>query len=308
MSVDRLVHPTPPRPAPPPHIICAFELASHFLGAMQKPHLSLHLMIVFFIFYVFTFLGQMQPLGDPLRGNKFSGISDQNNTIEVDIENCVKSMMSIPSDLFIPIFVLTRDRMSSLKTALNSYQRTFNSPYEIIILDHNSTYPPMVQFLHELEFVQNLSVISLGEGTWDVALVEVRDIIQDYLGQHPGIEFYVFTDPDIAFLRTAQDVLLFYAGVLQSCPEIKIVGPSLQISDIPEFNTMKVSGQKSVFEWEKQFWNAVPSVATWNGMLFCLILCKFKLDRVRRNLSLVNFFYCCHFTDRCRVSFNSCSY
>jgi len=235
-------------------------------------------------------LVQMQPLGDPLRGNKYSGISDQSNTIEVDIENCVKSIVSIPSDLLIPIFVLTRDRVSSLKTALNSYQRTFNSPYEVIILDHNSTYPPMVQFLHELEFVQNLSVILLGEGTWDVALVEARDIIQDYLGKHPGIEFYVFTDPDIAFLRTAQDVLLFYAGVLQSCPKIKVVGPSLQISDIPEFYTKKYPGEISVFEWEKRFWNTVPSAATWNGMFFSLILCKFKLDRVPRNLSLVNFF------------------
>jgi hypothetical protein len=241
---------------------------------MLKPKLFLYLtIVVFFIFDFFRFLGQTLPVGDPLWGNKFSGISDQKNTIEVDIENCLKSIVSIPSDLFVPIFVLTRDRISSLKTALNSYQRTFNSPYEIIILDHNSTYPPMVQYLHELNIVQNLSVILLGEGTWDGALVEARDIIQDYLGQHPGIEFYVFTDPDIAFLRTAQDVLLFYAGILQSCPDIKIVGPSLQISDIPEFYTKKTLGEISVFEWEKQFWN-VPSVATWNGMFFCLILCK----------------------------------
>ena len=148
----------------------------------------------------------------------------------------------------------------------------------------------MVQFLHELEFVQNLSVISLGEGTWDVALVEARDIIQDYLGQHPGIEFYVFTDPDIAFLRMAQDVLLFYAGILQSCPEIKTVGPSSKILDIPEFYTKNGTGYISVFKWEKQFLNAVPSMATWNGMFFCLILCKFKLDRDAKKFISSQFF------------------
>ncbi len=224
--------------------------------------------VITFCFYVLT-SGRFSHInaGDNSTSGKFVHINAKNNTIKLDKENCKTSTVSILNDLFIPIFVLTRDRITSLTTVLNSYQHTFNSPYEIILLDHKSTYPPMVQYLHELKIEQNISVIPLLNESWQGALLEVRDIIQDYLSRHPGIEFYVVTDQDIAFLRTAQDILLFYAGVLRSCPEVKVVGPSLQISDIPAFYDKGTQ----VFNWEGKFWKGVPTMATWNGMSFYII-------------------------------------
>jgi len=182
----------------------------------------------------------------------------------VDFSLCTNA--TVPSDLFIPIFIMTRDRISSFQQTLESYQRTFTSPFEIIILDHDSTYPPMVQYLQELKMNQGITVVPLKATNWTGGLTEANSIIQDYLDRHPSVQFYVFTDPDIAFLRTAPDVLLFYAGLLQSCPEFKTVGPGLQISDIPSRFTKKVSNGKQVFEQHSRFWTDVPNIATWNGV------------------------------------------
>ena len=159
---------------------------------------------------------------------------------------------------------MARDRVTSLRKSLESYKRTFISPFEIIILDHNSTFPPMVQYLGEL-ISQNVSIFPLKQENWESALNEANSIIQNYLAEHPAVQFYVFTDPDIAFLRAAPDVLLYYAGLLLCCPHYKIVGPGLQISDIPSHYKKKYYG-KSVFERHSPFWTTVPHIAVWNGV------------------------------------------
>ena len=185
---------------------------------------------------------------------------------DIDLKNCHRS--HVPHDLFVPIFMLTRDRVSSLQKSLQSYWDTITSPYGIIILDHFSTFPPMLEYLQRLGASnRNISVISLKQEEWTAALVEANQQIQNYLHLHPQVSFYVFTDPDVAFLRTAPDVLLFYAGLLKSCPEHKVVGPALQISDIPShFQGREPFKNQTVYEWESNFWHAVPNMATWNGV------------------------------------------
>ena len=195
--------------------------------------------------------------------NKIGNSSVMNG---IDLKNCGQAL--IPHDLFVPIFVMSRDRVSSLKRSLKSYRDTIKSPYEIIVLDHHSTFPPMVEYLQYLSATQNISVFHLVEASWDAALEEASQLIQDYLVQHPTAAFFVFTDQDIAFLRTAPDVLLYYAAVLRSCPEYNVVGPALQISDIPLHYSGRSPKQdnKTVYEWESAFWTGVPSMATWNGI------------------------------------------
>jgi len=183
----------------------------------------------------------------------------------VDLHNC--RYVQVPNDLFIPIFMMSRDRLSSLQETLQSYWDTIKTPYEIIILDHHSTFPPTVEYLHHLEATQdNVSVVPLLQEAWVDALEEASQHIYGYLKLHPRVSFYVYTDPDIAFLRTAPDVLLYYAGLLSSCPEYMVVGPSLIISDIPSrFSKLFPTGE-TVREWESKFWMDVPNIATWNGI------------------------------------------
>ena len=194
--------------------------------------------------------------------------SSSNNTITVDLDTfCnTNATHTLPSNAFVTIFVMTRDRITSLRQSLDSYKKTIQSPYEIVVLDHNSSYPPMIDYLNEIQKEQNISVKPLHEQTWDLALKESKGIIREYLNHNPKTDFFVFTDPDIAFIRTLPDVLLFYAGLLCSCPGIKSVGPGLQISDIPSHFTKTVFGGRSVFKQHSQFWTTVPSIATWNDV------------------------------------------
>ena len=102
---------------------------------------------------------------------------------------------TVSTDIFVPIFVMTRDRVSSLRETLESYKRTIASPYSIIILDHNSTYPPMLDYLAYLQSENNVTVHTLRNETWNMACVESADYIGDYLRAHPDVQYYVFTDP-----------------------------------------------------------------------------------------------------------------
>jgi hypothetical protein len=181
------------------------------------------------------------------------------NTMSTDAKGCEPSV--VPSDTFVPIFVLSRDRVTSLQQVLQSYNRTLSSPYEIIILDHFSTYPPMLEYLRELSS-SGVRVHALKSPLWKDALKESGFVIQDYLAAHPHAAFYVFTDSDIALVRSSPDILLFFAGLLRSCKELNVVGPHLQISDIPD----SYADRKKVLLHEKKFWSDVPNMATWNGV------------------------------------------
>mmetsp|Transcript_12882 Transcript_12882/g.35655 ORF Transcript_12882/g.35655 Transcript_12882/m.35655 type:complete len:331 (+) Transcript_12882:74-1066(+) len=188
----------------------------------------------------------------------------QQQQLSADRENCTLTA-TIPSNLFVPIFILTRDRIQALKETLESYERTLATPHEIIVLDHSSTYPPMLEFLRRLQDEQHMKVHTLPEPVWDDALAHADRIMQDYLRQHTNVEYYVLTDPDVALQRSNADILLFFAGLLASCPDVNVVGPHLQISDLPPHYTGKYNNY-TVYEWESQFWKTVPYMATWKGI------------------------------------------
>jgi len=182
------------------------------------------------------------------------------NTFDSDLKGCEPTTVS--NELLIPIFILVRDRLSSLKLSIDSY-RKFTSAHEIIVLDHNSTYPPMVEYLKNLTDTGEAQVHHIEAHDWDQVLKDSADYIESYLSTRVEIHYYVYTDADVAFLRSAPDTLLFYAGVLSSCKHINVVGPQLQISDIPDHYANKPEvlvrhGQK------QKFWITPPSMATWN--------------------------------------------
>ena len=183
------------------------------------------------------------------------------NTFSTDRTGC--EPITLPKDTFVPIFVLSRDRLTSLRTALESYSKSIETPYDVIILDHHSSYKPMLAYLDELR--QNgTEVVPLQSESWNDALNEASSQIVSYLKERPDVQYYVFTDPDIALPRVHPDILLFFAALLKSCPDYMAVGPHLQISDIPEEYTNPAYGGAA--NWESQFWKThLPHMATWNG-------------------------------------------
>ena len=51
----------------------------------------------------------------------------------------------------IPIFIITCDRLESLKTCIQSYKNCIKTPFEIVIIDFHTTYQPTLDYFKELE-------------------------------------------------------------------------------------------------------------------------------------------------------------
>lgn len=234
---------------------------TQFISIGNMTLLSLTLLNVLLLQYIW-FADETENISVAVKQQLFNFSLEQKSfNFSSDLKGC--NDISIPSDLFIPIFVLSRDRLGALKKSVESYQQTFDSRYEIIILDHNSTYPPMLKYYEKMQEEKQFTVHFLQSTTWNDALSESSRFIEQHLEDHPEAGYYVFTDSDIAFYNTRSDVLLFFAANLASCPEIKIVGPALKISNIPDSYTW---GSPVWKNRHKSFYADVPNVAVWKDI------------------------------------------
>jgi hypothetical protein len=187
------------------------------------------------------------------------------HTLTVDIPGCIGNIGKVSSDDEIPIFILNRDRLSNLQNALRSYKR-LSSLWYVIICDHNSTYPPMLKYLNELT-LSGTEVWRIQAQDWGEGLREMSNKIVHYLQFRPNLRHYVITDPDIILNGTSPDMLLFFAAVLEACPRVDVIGPALQISNIPQHYAKKTV----VYKHESQFWTSVPATANWKEVSYHLV-------------------------------------
>lgn len=157
----------------------------------------------------------------------------------------------------IPIFIICRDRIECTKKAIASYEK-LNHPIEIIIHDNNSTYPPMIEWLEELE-KNGIKVYRTKEDhtprTRTFAHLTAESIA-DWMN-HNKASYYVVTDPDIELDSTPDgDNLEVYAELLDKNYRtgIKMVGPMLRIDDIPDTYAKKetATGRHNFFWWKEK--------------------------------------------------------
>ena len=137
----------------------------------------------------------------------------------------------------IPIFILTCDRLESLKKSIQSYRDCIRSEYETVIIDFGSTYPPTVAFLKQIE-ENGTKVYWKGKISHVTQLNTANTHIQDYFKAHPKSD-YVVTDSDIALDATQGDVLEVYSHFLETMSIINVAGPMLRIDDIPDCYPLK---------------------------------------------------------------------
>jgi hypothetical protein len=139
-----------------------------------------------------------------------------------------------------PIFIILRDRLEPLLELLRWLESVGQT--DIWLIDNDSTYPPLVEYLKMTEY----QVVHLGENLghrspWISGLVqrEARD------------RFYVVTDPDvIPDSQCPADALQYFETLLTEYPEIHKVGFGLRIDDLPDHYALA----RSVIEWETRFW------------------------------------------------------
>jgi hypothetical protein len=111
----------------------------------------------------------------------------------------------------------------------------------IIILDNNSTYPPLLEFYKNTKH----EVIRLSENKGYMALWN-SEVFKRFKGS-----YYVYTDPDVLPLPSCGEQFL---GDMLTClnkyPEIEKLGLALCIHDLPDHYAFK----QQVIDLEKVYW------------------------------------------------------
>jgi hypothetical protein len=144
----------------------------------------------------------------------------------------------------VPIFVNSFNRLTCLRRLLEWLCAAGHR--RIFVIDNASTYPPLLDYLGEVERHHLATVIRLPENVghlaiWACGLLDRLGITSEY----------VYTDPDVLPADFCPpDLVGFLQAVVAENPEILAAGPGLRIDDIPDHYPHKAA----VMAWEGQFW------------------------------------------------------
>ncbi|MCB1010779.1 MAG: hypothetical protein KDB15_03860 [Microthrixaceae bacterium] len=139
------------------------------------------------------------------------------------------------------VYITVRDRLRPLLALVDWLERA--GGVEIILVDNDSAYPPLLEWLESTPHRVVRTGANLGpRAAWLTGLVQRHGL------DHP----YVVTDPDVVpDPRCPLDLLDHLAGLLERYPEVDRAGPGLRIDDLPEAGRHTAD----VRSWESQFWS-----------------------------------------------------
>lgn len=138
----------------------------------------------------------------------------------------------------IPIFVILRDRFSTLKECLRAMHEAIATPFEIVIINQGSSYPPLLAYLSQLstagmEVINVPGEMATSNGAVHTMLEKIAPHIDHFMEKSKS-EFYVVSDPDIALFGSPHgNILHVIASLLRAFPEKQIIGPTMRVDDVP---------------------------------------------------------------------------
>ena len=140
----------------------------------------------------------------------------------------------------IPIVINNRNRFVFLKNLIEALeQRNYRN---IIILDNNSTWPPLLEYYKIIPY----KVVYLGKNLGFNALEKLS------LYKTIRKNYFVYTDPDILPIENCpDDFMTYFMDVLKRYPKVQKVGFSLKFDDLPDH----FADKHKVIEWESAFYN-----------------------------------------------------
>lgn len=142
----------------------------------------------------------------------------------------------------VPFFIISFNNLTYLKNTIKSLEK-YNIA-NICIIDNNSDYPPLIDYLKGLPY----QVHFLGKN-WGHRVLWDSHIFDDVIYN----QIYVVTDPDLEFNSNLPPNFLYHMyKLLVQFPNITKVGFALKIDDLP-----KSDMSNKVLSWEKQFWKDV---------------------------------------------------
>ena len=157
-----------------------------------------------------------------------------------------------------PVLINNFNRYAALLKQID-WLNKLAEPVSIIIIDNNSTYPPLLDYYSNLN-QKNIQVVSLNfnSGIWGIPYI---------VDQLPDVEKYVITDPDLVpYDKTPLDTLKYLSLLLDKHPEYNHVGLSIEINDLPECYALK----ETVEQWEQKFWPPQAQVLEDGTMVSCV--------------------------------------
>ncbi len=142
----------------------------------------------------------------------------------------VKSLWKFPSWRDVPIFINARDRLGVLKKLIDWL---LDAGYRnLIILDNNSTYPPLLEYYFALQKDSRIKIVQLGKNLGYKALW-LSGILEKMKISTP----YVYTDPDVLPIeRCPKNFVKKLMEILNSNHEIRKVGLGLVWEDVTFFD------------------------------------------------------------------------
>ena len=140
----------------------------------------------------------------------------------------------------IPIYLISYNRLSYLKQLIEWLDHAGYS--NIHIIDNNSTYPPLLEYLAQISHCVHRMDKNYGHLVlWESGKFD------DVISQHN----FVLSDCDIVPVEECPtDVVKQLAKVLSRYPNFTKAGLSLKIDDLPDCYALKTK----VLEWEAPFW------------------------------------------------------
>jgi hypothetical protein len=138
----------------------------------------------------------------------------------------------------IPIFIITKDRLTVLKESIKSYYKQIKTPFEIVIHDNGTTFPETLTYLRSLERNGVKVYWTKGCKRKNDELNSVGCSVANFLEKNP-VPNYIVTDPDVALDNVKKDILEFYASILRRHHRYKVVSPMPRMDDIPDCYPLK---------------------------------------------------------------------
>lgn len=144
----------------------------------------------------------------------------------------------------IPVIIISFNQLFYLKQLVDFLLS--NNHLNIVIIDNNSTYSPLLSYFNELENNNNITIHRLKENFGHLVFWKNKELFNNY-----SKGYYIVTDADIVpHEKTPIDYLSVFIKLLNTKKEITKVGFSLYLDDIPDVNPNK----EKIINWENQFW------------------------------------------------------
>jgi len=138
----------------------------------------------------------------------------------------------------IPIFIITKDRLFSLKELMRSCVESIWTPYEFVIHDDNSTFPATVNFLNHLasKGVRVYFHQAQKATNTDIIINRVQNTIKNHMSQTRA-QFYIVTDPDISIQPCfGGKMLVVFQDLLTANKHLDVVALSMRMDDVTPYS------------------------------------------------------------------------